>query len=1173
MLVLGNSSGGTLHLIRIGHTVHVEIARLNLFRWSMLGIMGIVGPNRFGVQRQLTGGGARAWVTICRRRDTRAIALPEGHGMADRRRSTAKLPHIHLLDVDRFVRDPARVLVRTWGLAVPLLVVGANVAYGEDWADSLRILQWFLAYLLYVLILETVRQRARRRYESSPSQAIRVSANLALVTWALGISGNAKTVLWLLYLLPILAAIIYFDRPLWTAVTIAAAIGGIYVGGVVLTDGQPFTSPASIAYAAMLAALGGQLHWVMRKALHLEQIIDIARRLHRSLDLTQLLRDALQIGMTATGGNRGVAIVVDPGSKGFLAWATEGLNLQGERSIAELAMDCPVLTKGEPFGSGDLAGMHSSESVYERYFGCRVRSVLAEPIHNKNGELLGALSVTHDASHQFNRRDQQFLRLLGYISSTAIENCLSHRQLRLTEAKKMEVSQALARATDEDEVARSLVSEAAALVPPADGVILHRIKPSVAEPMPWRACHSEKDLPSENAVRVTTTVAAHAAESLQPVTVANVAEHPWFAPTGRLEELTSLASAPLCEEKAGAVIGTLTVYSHTRGAFTSRHEETLVSLCQQASVALTRARALTDAAESSSILERITVAFSRLDVSAPESEVVKAVAELAREILGFTMARVRLVDKGTEELVTVATAGVPHGQAKDLVGQRAPIRELRPLFDPQFKVGRSFLIPDGHDVWDEVPTRHFYLAPQAHYRSDWQPYDALLTWLEAQPEDPIGLLSLDIPASNRRPTAQLIDVIGVFATAAAWAIQRGRYVRQLRENQARAESFLESAGSELAASNDLDAIGKVAVSVGAELIGCEGCTLHLVRDGLLELTHSTHLAGTPYIGRRKPISPDSGSGLVAWVAATGESLRLHEGEHEHHKAYAGEVKHLNYLKSKECRSLLVVPIVASDEHVIGVLHLENKTDSRGRKRFNERDERWAQSLAGQVAAALEKINLLEAAQMWEREGLEDDLHELINWSHSGVALPLEALEEWLAREDLARAQAMAPHLVRQARSTVHALKLVHTSVVSDYLELDDIEKALHLIVSTCLTRSQRTVEHRISVDLPDRFPAEMQNKLLRIAAEAIWNAVLHSGVCESSEGLIVIRLREEKNRVGLVVADNGDGIAPSVAKKGGYGIRRMRQLASQLGGDLSLLRNPQGGTRVVARIPFPEERL
>ena len=101
-----------------------------------------------------------------------------------------------------------------------------------------------------------------------------------------------------------------------------------------------------------------------------------------------------------------------------------------------------------------------------------------------------------------------------------------------------------------------------------------------------------------------------------------------------------------------------------------------------------------------------------------------------------------------------------------------------------------------------------------------------------------------------------------------------------------------------------------------------------------------------------------------------------------------------------------------------------------------------------------------------------------------------------------------------------------------------------------------------SEDLP-LLPAAVEVACYRIAQEAIANATRHSG---ASSCHVSLSQDEANGSLELEVEDDGVGVAED--RDAGVGMSSMRERAEELGGTLAVETLPEGGTRVLARLPL-----
>jgi signal transduction histidine kinase len=107
---------------------------------------------------------------------------------------------------------------------------------------------------------------------------------------------------------------------------------------------------------------------------------------------------------------------------------------------------------------------------------------------------------------------------------------------------------------------------------------------------------------------------------------------------------------------------------------------------------------------------------------------------------------------------------------------------------------------------------------------------------------------------------------------------------------------------------------------------------------------------------------------------------------------------------------------------------------------------------------------------------------------------------------------------------------------------------------------------RVSVQAPrelPNLPAAVEVAVYRIAQEAMTNVARHARARSC-----VVRLAVDED-VALEITDDGVGI--SNERGAGVGLSSMRERASELGGSCVVEPAPEGGTRVLVRLPLPKE--
>src|SRR5258707_2498973 len=98
----------------------------------------------------------------------------------------------------------------------------------------------------------------------------------------------------------------------------------------------------------------------------------------------------------------------------------------------------------------------------------------------------------------------------------------------------------------------------------------------------------------------------------------------------------------------------------------------------------------------------------------------------------------------------------------------------------------------------------------------------------------------------------------------------------------------------------------------------------------------------------------------------------------------------------------------------------------------------------------------------------------------------------------------------------------------------------------------------------ENLPPSVQQDLLRIAQEAMSNAVRHA-----KPTVISVNLRCHPPKLVLEVTDNGSGIADSqAASREGFGFSNMRARAENIGAQLEVRSEAGRGTTIVVHLPM-----
>jgi len=265
------------------------------------------------------------------------------------------------------------------------------------------------------------------------------------------------------------------------------------------------------------------------------------------------------------------------------------------------------------------------------------------------------------------------------------------------------------------------------------------------------------------------------------------------------------------------------------------------------------------------------------------------------------------------------------------------------------------------------------------------------------------------------------------------------------------------------------------------------------------------------------------------------------------------------------RSFLGVPIVSAGD-VIGAFYLTDKVSGPA---FTAADEAAVVLLASHAAIAIDQARLFEdsreLALTQERGRLARELHDAMSQSLFSLQLAADTAERLLpvdpagAAAQLAIVRTLSARIATELRTTVEGLRPA------------DLERdGLAAVLQAQLTLAGRA--HGVDVELelddpPDLEPAA-EHEVLRIAQEAVTNALRHAGA-----SCVRVRLgaTEESGRPEAVlrVADDGRGFDPEARaiRSRRLGLTSMHERAASLGGRLTITSTAGEGTTVELRVP------
>ncbi|MFJ9520714.1 GAF domain-containing sensor histidine kinase [Kitasatospora sp. NPDC101801] len=257
---------------------------------------------------------------------------------------------------------------------------------------------------------------------------------------------------------------------------------------------------------------------------------------------------------------------------------------------------------------------------------------------------------------------------------------------------------------------------------------------------------------------------------------------------------------------------------------------------------------------------------------------------------------------------------------------------------------------------------------------------------------------------------------------------------------------------------------------------------------------------------------------------------------------------------------LGMPIVDGTE-VLGAVFLANKEGG-----FTAHDEELLRILAAHAAIALGNARLYERSReltlAGERARIAHDLHDAVAQKLFSLRLTAKAAATLVDR-DPARARAELAEVARLAAEAADELRTVVIELRPAALDEDGL-------VATLASQAQvldraHTARVRFSSDGVRTLPPGQEAAVLRVAQEALHNALRHSG----AQAVEVTLTGTPGRGARLRVHDDGRGFDPEAVRREGrhLGLVSMRDRAAAVGGTLSLESAPGQGTAVELEVP------
>ena len=199
----------------------------------------------------------------------------------------------------------------------------------------------------------------------------------------------------------------------------------------------------------------------------------------------------------------------------------------------------------------------------------------------------------------------------------------------------------------------------------------------------------------------------------------------------------------------------------------------------------------------------------------------------------------------------------------------------------------------------------------------------------------------------------------------------------------------------------------------------------------------------------------------------------------------------------------------------------------------------------------------------ERERLSQDLHDNLLQSLYAIGMGLELTKHRIQRISHTNAKRLEDS-VDQLNAVIREVRSFIPRMQPLMAEERTLADALRALAGSFVSTGAGEIALNIDDDVAMRLSPEQSTHVLAIAKEALSNSIRHTKAAKR-----MVRLRRQRGRICLEIADNGGGFSLAGRRSLGMGLKNMRARARKLRGRIAITSALNEGTTVTLSIPSP----